>query len=534
MKPLFSGGASVHLGGPDPQGERVSLVDPATGALAVKNLVTGEQIRVTPDPAPGQFAYFSVFSRTGSRIAYAWFNEAGYYELRVVDLSSGKVHLMHRNEERRFVQPCAWTPGDRQILTLFFRNDNVSQLAWVDAGTGAVMVLRSLDWVYPNRMDCSPDGKWIVYDDLGAEGSAQRDIFLLSSDGARLRKLVEHDAHDIFPLFAPDGDSVLFLSNRSGKFDLWRQALERGSPIRLASDLGRALAMGISKRGDYFFARRIGSAEIWVGPPANPRPLLLRSPEEAVQPAWSPDGKQIAFLAKAGPENFGQDARVIVLANLETAEHRLVTPRLVHLDGLAWHPSLRFLLVSGGDRHGQRGLYRVALDNGHAEPIVRERAASYRGFEGVYSSDGTRVFFLQGVELRSLDAVLYSGRGTLKHLALSPDGKWLAFCEEVSEGTGVKKISIEGGAAHQLATVRNNPASGLSWMPSGDALLLTVPGEPASLWRIPTAGGKPERFALHLNPNGAVRWHPNGRWVAYSTGKTQTEVCVLEKVAGAS
>ena len=38
--------------------------------------------------------------------------------------------MLFRNEEAGFVQPSSWTPDGKQILTLFFRKDNISQLRW--------------------------------------------------------------------------------------------------------------------------------------------------------------------------------------------------------------------------------------------------------------------------------------------------------------------------------------------------------------------------------------------------------------------
>jgi Tol biopolymer transport system component len=519
------------LGGPDPSGEKLSIVDSVTGDLALRDFASGEITRLTSNHSPGEFAYFSTFARSGRQIAYAWFNEEKYYDLRVVDLATRKSRILHRNEERRFVQPCAWTPNDREILTLFFRNDNVSQIALVDSATGAVKVLKSLDWVYPNRMDVSGGGRWIVYDDIAREGSPQRDIFLLSSDGSTLRRAVEHEAHDVFPLFAPDSRSVLFLSNRSGTNDLWQQSLDGGPPQRLKADMGRALALGITRNGSYFFARRSGLAEIWVGAPDAPRPLLARSPEDATQPVWSADGKQLAFLAKAGQENFGQDARVILIANVETGAHRVLSPHLVHMDRLEWHSSGNTLLVGGGDRHGQRGLYLVDARSGETKPFVRERAAAYQGFEGVYAPDGDTVYYLQAAQLRTKTEVLHASETALNHLAISRDGKWLAFCEQGADSVVVKVISAKGGSTRQLAVVRKGSISGLDWLPDGSGLIASVPSDPPAAWRIPFEGGKPERLSWKLNQQGPIRCHPNGKWVAYSSGKPQTEICVLDKIA---
>ena len=92
-----------------------------------------------PPAASKEFAYFSVPSRDASRVAYAWFNEAGFYDLRVIPLAGGEPRVLFRNEEAGFVQPTSWTPDGKQILTLFFRKDNISQIALVDVPAHAQM-----------------------------------------------------------------------------------------------------------------------------------------------------------------------------------------------------------------------------------------------------------------------------------------------------------------------------------------------------------------------------------------------------------
>ena len=217
------------LGGPSLDGRYLSLVDVATGDLAVLNLSTKEKIRLTANPEGSkEFAYFSTISPDSSHVAYAWFNEQEFYELRLVSLtaSGGKIEageprVLIRNPEAGFVQPCSWSPDGKQILTLLFRKDNISQIALVSAADGSTQVLKSLNWVYPKKMEFSPDGKFIVYDSTVKEGSDARDIFLLSADGSGETKLVADASNDVFPMWTPDGKAIVFGSDRAGTMDAW-------------------------------------------------------------------------------------------------------------------------------------------------------------------------------------------------------------------------------------------------------------------------------------------------------------------------
>src|SRR5205823_1517330 len=155
--------------------------------------------------------------------AYAWFNEDRFYELRLMALDG--AHTLFRNEETGFVQPCAWSPDGKQILTLFFRRDNSSQIALLSASSGSVRVLKSLNWVYPRKMDVSPDGRYIVYDETGNDDAPTGNLYVLASDGSRENVLVNDAGNNILPVWTRDGKQVLFASDRDGAMALWSVAV---------------------------------------------------------------------------------------------------------------------------------------------------------------------------------------------------------------------------------------------------------------------------------------------------------------------
>src|SRR5262249_11247848 len=233
------------------------------------------------------------------------------YRVRMVK-RRGILRLAHRrsggcdapgvaypNEQAGFVPPCAWIPDGRQVLTLLFRRDNISQIALIPADGGPPRVLRSLNWVYPKKMDVSPDGRWIVYDNFAAEGHPERTIFILSVDGSEERRLVDTPGNYLFPMWSPNGRRVYFAGDRGDEPKLWWVDVDNGkptgAPLLASGALGRSLPLGITQAGDFFFGVRTGVPDVYTLDGAGkPQRVASKYAGRNWSPAWSRDGKQLA------------------------------------------------------------------------------------------------------------------------------------------------------------------------------------------------------------------------------------------------
>ena len=552
------------LGAPSLDGRYLSLVDVATGDLAVLDLTTKAKIRLTSNPADSkQFAYFSAISPDSSHVAYAWFNEEEFYELRLVSLADsegrvepGKPRVLIRNPEAGFVQPCSWSPDGKQILTLLFRKDNISQIALVSAEDGSTKVLKSLNWVYPKKMEFSPDGRFIVYDSTVEEGSDARDIFLLSVDGSSESKLIEEPSNDIFPVWTPDGDGVVFASDRGGSMDAWMMPVADGKPAAepqlLKKNLGRFLPMGITQQGNFYYGLRTGHSDVHMAalePGAaaiSGEPAMLRGRLTGANtaPAWSPDGHRLAYLSRWGTENYAQESRVVTIRDLNENKEHIVSPKLAYMERLRWAPDGNSLLVSGSDGKSRAGLFQVNAKSGETTPIIRERSTNFRGFEGVWSPDGTAVYYIyedaeQVFSIRRMHVETYeetilhrSQPGLPLHdLALSPDGGRLAFATKdpiIKQAEVLQVLPVEGGGPTKLLTARNAVLTGIEWLPDGSALLVGTPGKPTpAIWKIAAAGGDPQRLPIEIKHSGDFRLDPEGRRIAFAAGEQQSEIWVM-------
>jgi Tol biopolymer transport system component len=539
------------LGAPSPDGRFLSYADPATGSLALFD-VAARRSRVLVPGKSGEFAYFSTVSRDGKQVAYAWFNQEKFYELRAVSVIGGEPALLFRNEEAGFVQPCAWSPDGKQILTLLFRKDNISQIVLIDsAPPHRFHVLKSLNWVYPNKMDFSPDGRFVVYDNPAPGQDALRDLFVLAVDGSRESRVVTSPANDIFPVWSPDGKAVVFVSDRTGKPGIWRQPVMDGKPageaVLLKADVGRVLAMGMTREGDFFYGLRAGATDVKIAEIDLATGQLASQPTAVASknlagttsaPAWSRDGTRLAFLVRLANENFGQDSYGIGITGPDGG--RVLMPTLAHMERLEWSPDNEELLVSGSDRQNRRGLYRVNVGNGNLSPLVQQRSSTYHGFEGVWTEEGRAILYAADGEVRkrglrdAAEKVLYrpDALSELRHLVLSPNQRWLGLVERANTPDApsqVRAVDTQAGSSRLLASVRSGEILGLEWTHDSGALLVSAPGDRApALWRASIEAGNPTRLSTTFERRDGIRLHPNGNRIAFTVGEIRPEVWVLE------
>ena len=485
------------LGTPSRDGSWLSFVDHSTGNLAIRNLSTGLVKFLTANQRESkEFAYFSTISPDSQQVAYAWFNAQGFYDLRVTALE-GKSRILFQNEESGFVQPCAWTPDGKHILTLFFRKDNISQIALVPVAGGPPRILKSLNWVYPKKMDISPDGKFIVYDTFTKDGGPNRALFVLATDGSTETRLTEAAGSQLFPLWSPDGKFVYYASDTTGGMAMHRIRFPGGKPEPVAANLGRFLPLGITTSGDLLFGSRFGGIDILVGSTTQlnkSQPVSRLFPGLNSHPAFSLDGERLAYLSRRGTENFGQESRVIVVRDSAGSEKE-VPSRMAHIEAVRWSPDGSSLLVSGSDRNGRAGLFRINADsneNQNPVPIAIDENASFRGMPGTWI-DGAVVYIKNGQELR-------------RHpLGKEPDElRYNAPAADVLHGVTASKDGsvIAVGYANGFLGIRRNGQMVLRKTPLNRVTEVVLTSKSvfvsngSETWKIPLDGGDHQRIGL--------------------------------------
>ncbi len=230
--------------------------------------------------------------------------------------------------------------------------------------------------------------------------------------------------------------------------------------------------------------------------------LLTEYPWVDQGPAWSPDGRHIAFLRNP-PEGMASYYLIPAIGGQERMLTETFPPMPPPTLGTAisWFP-----------------------DGKHISIIVRD------------SSDGPRkiaVFSVETGERRALTTPPPKSYGD-KAPAVSPDGGSIAF---VREGTGRDNLSdiyllklsddLTSIGEPQLL-LANLTQAALAWMPDGDAIIFSSGG---SLWRMGVSAGRgarPERLAFGGQQVSDPALSRDGQRLAYSQGIVREDIWHVE------
>lgn len=558
-------------GTPSADGRFLSTTDWSTGDLAVIDAVTGQKRHLTNKGSwtgSEEFALFSAFSPDGKRIAYAWFNKAQKFELRLIDAEGTLPRVLYFSEADFLAWPTAWTPDGNSVLVVIARQDGTSQIALISAADGTVRALKTLAHSPGGgifKASISPDGgRYVVYDNPGREDAPEHDIFLVPVEGGREIPLVRHPADDMFPVWAPDGRSVVFVSDRTGTLGLWRIRVANGKPHGpeelLKQDVGRLMPIGFSSKGSFYYSLETGLIDVYLATldlaagkiTPSPEPISQRFIGTRSQPHWSPDGKYLVCLSARGPLPAAMGSRTLSIFSPETGRERELVLNLENVRRPRWSPDAREILVNAVDAQRRQGIFRVDARNGDSSPIVLNQPGITHGWPA-WSHDGKLVFFVRNEVRKDTSALiqrdLRSGEEkeiyctsepiSFNGFELSPDGQQIVLnLLERTTSTGTLKIvPLAGGESRDLFQVQGTSrimgSTRPVWTPDGKEILFVRIVQPQSvfeIWRVSVQSGKAEKLGLTMENMSNITLHPDGKRLAFQAGQTKSEIWVMENL----
>jgi Tol biopolymer transport system component/tRNA A-37 threonylcarbamoyl transferase component Bud32 len=386
----------------------------------------------------------------------------------------------------------------------------------------------------------SPDGTHVAFEWDG-DNKDNADIYIKLVGSSEVRRLTSDPAADRAPAWSPDGRQIAYI----------RDSLARSVPtaadtrpvgrIHLVSPLGTqalkltdvpvSAPLTWSPDGRYLAAQQIGPPTgIYAIPAAGGQPRLIvtsKPPRSDSAPAFSPDGKRLAYVSCAAGTQVC-DVYVVELdaAVSATSSRRRLTPSSVgHISSLAWTRDGHSVIYSGLSVPLLSYIWRVGVEGNL--PPERIEVAGLGASMPVTVPSADRLAFariLSDTDVYRFEAG-HPGRPVIASTLLdaetrfSPDGLRLAFSSLRSgEAAEIWLAAADGSDPQQLTRIPGTSNGSPWWSPDGRRIAFDSyrGGGHTHIWIIDADGGAARQLTSDPGDQHVPYWSRDGRWIYFS------------------
>lgn len=554
------------LGAPSPDGRYISFIDWRSGGnLGILDLTSKKRRILTNFKDSNEQAYYSSWSPDGKLIAYFWWRN-NQNNLSVVDVQSAESRDLFNSDKYDWIELGNWSSDGKYIFaTLYSRDELKSQIVRISAAEGAIEVLKTASEFYTGgKPYVSPDSRFVAFDSQGLDATGNNDIVLLSLDNGEVNNIIKYPSHDYFLGWSPDGNSVLFATDRTGTVDAMLISVKEGKPAgqpkAVKQNIGPIVPMGLTKDGSFFYGQWPGADNIYSIDIDIHEGRLLSEPFQLIQkfdgrnysPAYSSDGKYLAYISNRGVLKKGKPQPVLCIRNLETLEENEIITRPDIWGGISnpqWSPDDRAIAIACDNQDGNSRIYKYDILTKQFSLLVPESKGQssniYQAYP-IWSKDGNSLYYLEFSRYSDTTRLVACNISTgneeelfsytsgnfmdrLFNISLSPDGKWVAAINR-GENRLVRLISTDGEEIKEVYSFKS--PGGFPYAPiwSKDGNYIVFPYQDLKgsnylsrewgLMRIPSGGGESLMFNLEIHSVASPTLHPDGHTLAFRSAGT--------------
>lgn len=444
---------------------------PPKGDLTFLSLTSGEDVNSATISPNGN--YFVYSSHDGEK-AHLWLQQTGQSNRQ--ELISPIVGSIHGT---------TFTPDSQFIYFIVNQEPDAQNALYRVPALGGVHAKILTDITGP--VSFSPDGREMVFP-RGNPGASQSSLVIASSDGTGERILLERSGDDaIFGggAWSPDGKLIAY------------------GAVKIAEREGQCAIVGIEPQNGEI---KMLSPEKW---------------DNCFRMAWTRDGQGLVFAGTKFKEAYSTRRDQIYYLSLVDGESRRLTT-----DGSSRHQDASLgvtdkdeILIVPFNRLSQIWAMDAAGNSRTAVQITRGFADGRAGIAPISdgrvayltrSGDGFSVWVMNadGSERKQLT----TEPPEIEELRSAPDGRFFVFSARNDGWPHLSRVDTNGGNLTQLTFGESQETDSTvspdgNWIVYNSYVFNGTYGKSA-LWKIPSAGGEPVRFAdldcktPHFSPDG--------------------------------
>jgi len=318
-------------------------------------------------------------------------NKGRNRELATLELNTGKLRRFLTTGQS-LTNPRYTPSGNGVVFQTDFEGDENNDIVMISSA--GAKVRKITDGVADNfNPEPSPDGKWIAF--LSNRKRDIENIHVIALDGGRIRKLTNEELPVKDFAWSPDGRTIAYHTGVGDEDTVSVVDFTKGKSKLLLgkrnAEFGLAMANGPPRpwssdgttilfcTNEYDPTDTIGQIDVRT----RKRKDLVRTVPEKFQPQWSPDGKALSYLEVSDPN---------IVVKVKTAgSTRIVSPKDGFSRHVRWSPMNDRLYFINGSAVRQDEVYVAKIgarvvSRLHPDPLpsglTYPRLVRFRSYDG--------------------------------------------------------------------------------------------------------------------------------------------------------